>query len=116
MSFDFVLRTEDGSPLALASPEYNQLVDDLHAARAMCESGPRILILLNDFIILCEEMLDYREPSPPRKASACCPAALQFLDALVAHAERIRTSNGQLDESFFDLIEASPFLLPRCAA
>jgi len=116
MSFDFVLRTENGPPLALASPEYNELVDALHAARAMCESGPRILVLLNDFILLCEEMLDYREASPPRKASACCPAALQFLDALVAHAENIRASNGQLDERFFDLIEASPLVLPRCAA
>ncbi|MFT6541473.1 MAG: hypothetical protein ACJAU5_000548 [Maricaulis maris] len=97
--------------------EYTALVEALVAARQRLASGPEILSLVNELVIVTEEILDFTDGcGEAGKARACCAEAEHFMAGLIEHAEAIRAANGAFGSRFIDFIQHMPIEAPRRAA
>lgn len=102
---------------AYRTREYTALVKDLVAARERLASGPEILSLVNELVIVTEEILDFSGGcGDADEARACCAEAERFLAGLVEHAEAIRAANGAFGNGFINFVRQMPIEAPRRAA
>ncbi len=102
---------------AYRAREYTALVKEIVAARERLASGPEILSLINELVIVTEEILDFTDGcGESGKARACCAEAEHFMAGLIEHAEAIRAANGAFGSRFIDFIQHMPIEAPRRAA
>ncbi|WP_203294194.1 hypothetical protein [Maricaulis parjimensis] len=101
---------------AFRAREYTRTLDALREAHARSAEGPLILALVNELTCLAEDILTYRCDENGRARPACCPESDRFFLQLSEAFNTIASRNGELDDSFFQLVETLPGEAPRAAA
>ena len=96
--------------------DYDRTLVALRQAHDHKADGPTVLALVNELTCLAEEILVYRCDENGDPCGACCPASDRFFDRLSVCYDRIVRTNGQLDETFFQLVQSLPVEAPRAAA
>ena len=108
---------------ALASEFTNkieQLLTELRLAQSYRADGPHVLILINELCLAFEDFFALEEASYANRdgvdTSHMARTHQNFMREFVVHAEKIRVSNGVLEEDFFVFIDNGPYYLATLAA
>lgn len=95
--------------------DVRDIINELRVARDTLADGPSVLWLVNDLMLCCESLFEYRK-SPaaalqPPCSGATIAAQADFLATLTRYAEDIRRSNGELSDDFLTFIATAPLAM-----
>ena len=92
--------------------EIEDLIGDLRQAREDLQSGPHVLMLVNDLANACDDLFTLEA----MLTDAVLPHHRRFLEGFAAYAEDVRATNGGISDAFLHFLETGLLRKVRIAA